>query len=81
MTNLNLLNLLNYAQGFLPFGLLKILILVLLGIYIVFAGILIREEELIGNMVKMSFSPILRAIVLFHLLAAISIFLMALLFL
>jgi hypothetical protein len=79
--NTDILNFLNFAQGFWPYGLVKILMMVLLGIYIIFAGILVREEQLISRMVQMAFSPILRGIVFIHLLAAISIFILALMFL
>lgn len=64
-----------------PYGFLKIAILILTGMYIIFAFIVLRQEQLIAQMVEIPFSPILRIIVWLHVVAAIAAFVIPLLFL
>ncbi len=60
---------------------LKILVLLGIGIYLVFAAIMVRQEQLMANVLEESFEPILRFIVLAHLIAAVAVFLLALIIL
>lgn len=57
---------------------LKLLVLLGLAVYAVFAGIMVRQEQLMANVLEESFEPVLRLIVLIHLVAAIGVFLLAL---
>lgn len=52
---------------------LKILVLVGLVVYGVFAGILVRQEQLMAGVLEEAFEPILRILVLIHFLAALGI--------
>lgn len=60
-----------------PWGLIKVILLILLMLYIIVAGICFRQIDLMNQMVEAQISPVLRMIGLIHLLAAIIIFLMA----
>lgn len=63
------------------FVLLKFLILFGLGLYIVFAAVILRQEQLMANVLEESFEPILRLASFLHLAAAIGVFVLALLIL
>ncbi|MBI5619559.1 hypothetical protein HY950_01235 [Candidatus Gottesmanbacteria bacterium] len=56
----------------------KVLVLIGLAVYAVFAGIMVRQEQLMANVLEESFEPVLRLIVIIHLAAAIGVFLLAL---
>lgn len=58
-----------------PLALLTVKLLVLLGLalYAVFAGILVRQEQLMADVLEESFEPILRMLVLIHFFAALGI--------
>lgn len=60
---------------------LKYLILFGLGLYIVFAAVILRQEQLMAKVLEESFEPILRLASFFHLAAAIGVFFLALLIL
>lgn len=66
---------------FFPWGFLKLGILVLLGIYIVFAAVIVRQEQLMSKIVEVPFSPVLRLVSIVHLIASIGVFFIALFFL
>ncbi len=63
------------------FVLFKYLILFGFGLYIVFAAVILRQEQLMANVLEESFEPVLRFVSVFHLVAAIAVFLLALLIL
>ena len=63
------------------FVLFKYLILFGFGLYIVFAAVILRQEQLMANVLEESFEPVLRFASVFHLVAAIAVFLLALLIL
>ncbi|HLD24728.1 MAG TPA: DUF5657 family protein [Patescibacteria group bacterium] len=63
------------------FILFKFLILFGLGLYIVFAAVILRQEQLMANVLEESFEPILRLASFFHLAAAIGVFALALIIL
>ena len=63
------------------FILLKSLILFGLGLYIVFAAVILRQEQLMANVLEESFEPVLRLASFLHLAAAIGVFVLALLIL
>ena len=50
---------------------LKILVIVALLIYAVFAGVLVRQEQLMANVLEEQFQPIIRMLVLVHLAASL----------
>lgn len=57
------------------------MILILYVFYILFALIMVRQEELMSRVVEIPFSPLLRVITIIHLVAALAIFTLAILFL
>lgn len=59
------------------FFVIKLLVLLGLGLYGVFAGIIVRQEQLMAGVLEESFEPILRVLVLIHFAAAIGLFLLA----
>lgn len=56
----------------------KILILIGLVLYIVFAGVLVRQEQLMAHVLEESFEPMIRMLVIGHLIASLVVFLLAL---
>lgn len=60
---------------------LKIFFLVGLLLYGIFAGVLVRQEQLMADVLEESFEPIIRFLVIGHLVVAIGIFILALLLL
>lgn len=63
------------------FILFKFLILFGFGLYIVFASVILRQEQLMAQVLEESFEPVLRFAAIIHLVAAIGVFLLALLIL
>ena len=61
--------------------LLKYFILFGFGLYIVFASVIFRQEQLMANVLEESFEPVLRFAAVLHLIAAVAVFLLALLIL
>lgn len=59
----------------------KTLVLVGLAVYGVFAGVMVRQEQLMAGVLEESFEPVLRLIVIIHLAAAVGVFLLGLLLL
>lgn len=56
---------------------LKILSIVGLLIYAVFAGVLVRQEQLMAHVLEEQFQPILRLFVMAHLIATVSLLVLA----
>lgn len=56
---------------------LKLLTLVGLGVYSVFAGVMVRQEHLMADVLEEAFEPVLRIIVFVHLVASIAVLLLA----
>ncbi|MCX8009292.1 MAG: hypothetical protein N3A54_06390 [Patescibacteria group bacterium] len=52
----------------------KIMALIGLGLYVIFAAIMIRQEHLMDKVIDETFEPVLRILVLIHLFAAIGLF-------
>lgn len=59
----------------------KLFVLLGLLIYIVFAGVLVRQEFLMSKVLEEKSEPILRVLVFIHLLLAVGLFLLSLLIL
>jgi hypothetical protein len=57
---------------------IKIFFLVGLLLYSIFAAVLVRQEQLMANVLEETFEPILRVLVFGHLAVAIAIFILAL---
>ncbi len=55
---------------------LKVLILVGLVLYAVFAAVVVRQEQLMANVLEESFEPVLRLVVLIHFSAAVGLVLL-----
>ncbi len=60
---------------------IKIFFLVGLLLYSIFAAVLVRQEQLMADVLEESFEPILRLLVIGHLVMAIGIFVLAFFFL
>ncbi|HCM37437.1 MAG: hypothetical protein UV61_C0010G0006 [Candidatus Gottesmanbacteria bacterium GW2011_GWB1_43_11] len=75
---MNITDLTQAVLAFFPWGFAKLAILVLIGIYIVFAAIMVRQEQLMAKVIEIPFSPILRLVALVHLLASVIVWLLAL---
>lgn len=54
----------------------KLFTLVGLAVYLVFAGIMVRQEHLMAGVLEEAFEPILRIIVLAHFIASIAVLLL-----
>lgn len=63
------------------FLLLKILVLIGLGVYGVFAAVMVRQEQLMADVLEESFEPVLRTLTIIHFLASLGLFLLAILLL
>lgn len=50
---------------------IKLLTLVGFAVYAVFAGVLVRQEQLMANVIEEAFEPILRLLVVFHFIATV----------
>ncbi len=60
---------------------LKVLFLIGIALYGAFAGVLVRQEQLMAGVVEESFEPMLRMLVIVHLILACVLFLFALILL
>lgn len=63
------------------FVVVKVLALIGIGLYAVFAAVLIRQEQLMARVLEESFEPILRILVILHFAAAVGLFILALMLL
>jgi hypothetical protein len=61
--------------------LIKLMVLLGLFIYMAFAGILVRQEHLMTKVMEESSEPLLRILVIAHLIGAITVFISALILL
>jgi hypothetical protein len=59
----------------------KLLALLGMGLYVVFALIMVRQEQLMAHVLEEAFEPVLRGLVLVHVLAAIGAFVLAIILL
>lgn len=59
----------------------KILVLLGIAIYVVFAAVIVRQEQLMANVLEENFEPTLRILSILHLGAALALFLFALIIL
>lgn len=55
----------------------KVLVLVGIGLYGIFAGIMIRQEQLMAAVLEESFEPTLRLLTILHFAAAAGLFILA----
>lgn len=55
----------------------KICTLIGLGLYTIFAGIVIRQEQLMAAVLEEGFEPVLRILTILHFSAAVSLFILA----
>lgn len=56
----------------------KFFVLLGLGLYAIFAVVMVRQEQLMSDVLEEGFEPVLRLLVYIHLFAAIGAFLLAL---
>lgn len=74
---MNQSEIINLITSFFPYGFIKVAILIIVAIYLVFAAIIVRQEDLMSRVVIIPFSPYLRVITSLHLIAVIVIFFLA----
>ncbi len=55
----------------------KVFLLVGLGLYSIFSVVLVRQEQLMADVLEESFQPILRFLVITHLVIALGLFLLS----
>lgn len=55
----------------------KILVLIGMGLYTIFAGIIVRQEQLMAAVLEESFEPILRLLVILHFAASVGLLILA----
>ena len=55
----------------------KLMVLLGLSLYAVFAGIMVRQEKLMDRVIDETFEPVLRVLVILHLAAALGLILLA----
>lgn len=60
---------------------IKLLALFGMGLYVVFALIMVRQEQLMADVLEESFEPVLRGLVFVHLLGAVGALVLALILL
>lgn len=60
---------------------LKVLFLVGIALYGAFAGVLVRQEQLMAGVLEESFEPMIRMLVIIHLLLVCALFLFAIILL
>lgn len=59
----------------------KVFILVGLGLYTIFSGIMVRQEQLMAAVLEEGFEPILRILTILHFAAAVSLLILAIIIL
>lgn len=59
------------------FIIVKSLVLFGMGLYIVFAVVILRQEQLMAHVLEESFEPVLRLAAILHMAAAIGVFILA----
>jgi len=57
---------------------LKVFVLLGIALYAVFAGIMVRQEQLMENVLEDAFEPVLRVLTISHFIISIGLFLLAL---
>ena len=77
MPDQNLTNILSVFS----FGILKVAIMIVIVMYIVFAAVIVRQEQLMSKVIVIPTYPILKYAALIHLLAAIILLFLALILL
>jgi hypothetical protein len=56
----------------------KMLTLLGIAVYVVFAGVMVRQEHLMANVLEEGFEPVLRLLTYIHLVAGLAVFFLAL---
>jgi len=57
---------------------LKVIILLGIAVYVVFSGVMVRQERLMADVLEEEFEPVLRILTYVHLAASIAVFFLAL---
>lgn len=65
-------------MSFFPWLIVKIAIMVLVFCYIVFAALIVRQEQLMNRVVEIPVFPVLRLVAIAHLIASVTVFVLAL---
>ena len=75
---MNPVNTLNLFLIFFPWGYVKLAILILIAMYILFATVIIRQEQLMSHVVEIPASPALRLIAVVHFFVSVGAFVLSL---
>lgn len=59
----------------------KVLVLIGLGLYAIFSGIMIRQEQLMAAVLEEGFEPILRILTILHFAASVALIILAIIIL
>ncbi len=68
----------NYILNFAVWDLTKVGLLTFLGLYVIFALLVVRQVQLLTSVLGTHFSPLFRTVALLHVLLALGVFLFAL---
>ena len=60
---------------------IKVLIVFGLGLYLIFAFVILRQEQLMARVLEETFEPVLRLVSVIHFVASIAVFLLAIILL
>ncbi len=64
-----------------PLFIIKIMILTLMVLYLIFAFVIVRQEQLFSKVVEIGGTPVLRILALIHFFTALALFIASVLFL
>ena len=68
----------SYILNFAVWDLTKVGLLVFLGLYLIFALLVVRQVQLLTSVLGTNFSPLFRTVAMLHVLLAVGVFLFAL---
>jgi len=68
----------SYILNFAVWDLTKIGLLVFLGLYLIFALLVVRQVQLLTSVLGTNFSPLFKTVAMLHVLLAVGVFLFAL---
>lgn len=68
----------SYILNFAVWDLTKVVLLIFLGLYLIFAFLVVRQIRLLNSVLGTNFSPFFKAIALLHVVLAAGVFLFAL---
>ena len=67
----------NYILNFAVWDLTKVVLLVFLGLYLLFALLVVRQVQLLTSVLGTNFSPLFKTVALLHVILALAVFMFA----